>query len=45
MSAGLEGAAPVALPGWVHTYSGKVRDLYLPEPGSPVAAGDPGSGT
>lgn len=21
----------VALPGWVHTYSGKVRDLYVPE--------------
>lgn len=26
------------LPGWRHTYSGKVRDLYAPEPGGPVAA-------
>ncbi|MCU1431628.1 MAG: phosphoribosylaminoimidazole-succinocarboxamide synthase [Actinotalea sp.] len=26
------------LPGWVHTYSGKVRDLYVPEDGSPVTA-------
>jgi len=25
------------LPGWTHTYSGKVRDLYVPEPGSPAA--------
>ncbi|EYR62219.1 phosphoribosylaminoimidazole-succinocarboxamide synthase [Actinotalea ferrariae CF5-4] len=24
------------LPGWTHTYSGKVRDLYVPEPGSTV---------
>ncbi|KIP52769.1 phosphoribosylaminoimidazolesuccinocarboxamide synthase [Leucobacter komagatae] len=23
--------APLALPGWSHTYSGKVRDLYVPE--------------
>ncbi len=30
MSAG----APVALPGWRHIYSGKVRDLYLPEVGA-----------
>lgn len=30
-------AAP-ALPGWAHTYSGKVRELYVPEPGSPAAA-------
>ena len=22
---------PLALPGWTHTYSGKVRDLYVPE--------------
>ena len=29
---------PQVLPGWTHTYSGKVRDLYLPEPGSAVAA-------
>lgn len=28
---------PVALPGWTHTYSGKVRDLYVPAPGSPAA--------
>jgi phosphoribosylaminoimidazole-succinocarboxamide synthase len=27
---------PVELPGWRHAYSGKVRDLYYPEPGSPV---------
>jgi phosphoribosylaminoimidazole-succinocarboxamide synthase len=26
------------LPGWTHTYSGKVRDLYVPEPGSTAAA-------
>ena len=25
------------LPGWTHTYSGKVRDLYLPAGGSPAA--------
>ncbi|MBO1753128.1 phosphoribosylaminoimidazolesuccinocarboxamide synthase [Actinotalea sp. BY-33] len=25
------------LAGWLHTYSGKVRDLYVPEPGSPAA--------
>ena len=31
------GPAPV-LPGWVHTYSGKVRDLYLPA--EPHPAGD-----
>lgn len=29
---------PDALPGWTHVYSGKVRDLYLPEPGSPAQA-------
>src|SRR5665811_2172404 len=33
-----EGHVPQVLPGWMHTYSGKVRDLYLPEPESPVAA-------
>ncbi len=27
-----------ALPGWRHTYSGKVRDLYVPEAGGAVAA-------
>lgn len=27
-----------ALAGWTHTYSGKVRDLYVPAPGSPAAA-------
>ena len=26
------------LPGWTHTYSGKVRDLYVPTAGSAVAA-------
>ncbi|WP_250446979.1 phosphoribosylaminoimidazolesuccinocarboxamide synthase [Actinotalea sp. C106] len=25
------------LAGWLHTYSGKVRDLYVPEPGGPAA--------
>jgi len=25
------------LPGWTHTYSGKVRDLYLPSAGSAAA--------
>ena len=30
--------APAELPGWRHAYSGKVRDLYLPAPGSPVTA-------
>ncbi len=29
---------PDALPGWTHVYSGKVRDLYLPGPGSPAQA-------
>jgi phosphoribosylaminoimidazole-succinocarboxamide synthase len=38
VSAGLTGVTPVELPGWVHTYSGKVRDLYLPAAGSAVAA-------
>lgn len=28
---------PDALPGWTHVYSGKVRDLYVPEPGSAAA--------
>lgn len=37
MSAGLAGVRPAELPGWVHTYSGKVRDLYVPEPGAPAA--------
>lgn len=37
MSAGLGVSAP-ELPGWVHTYSGKVRDLYLPAEGSAAAA-------
>lgn len=26
------------LPGWSHVYAGKVRDLYVPEPGSAAAA-------
>ena len=38
---GVTGATPAGpaptLPGWVHTYSGKVRDLYVPAPGSPAA--------
>lgn len=38
MSAGLSGVRAPQLPGWVHTYSGKVRDLYLPEAGSPAAS-------
>lgn len=38
MSGGLTGVTPVELPGWVHTYSGKVRDLYLPAAGSAAAA-------
>ncbi len=38
MSAGLTGVTPAELPGWVHTYSGKVRDLYLPAAGSAAAA-------
>ncbi|NLE72302.1 MAG: phosphoribosylaminoimidazolesuccinocarboxamide synthase [Actinomycetales bacterium] len=37
MSAGPAGARPLDLPGWVHTYSGKVRDLFVPAPGSPAA--------
>jgi len=37
VSAGPAGARPLDLPGWVHTYSGKVRDLYVPAPGSPAA--------
>lgn len=28
---------PDTLPGWTHVYSGKVRDLYVPEPGSAAA--------
>lgn len=38
MSGGLTGVTPTELPGWVHTYSGKVRDLYLPAAGSAAAA-------
>jgi phosphoribosylaminoimidazole-succinocarboxamide synthase len=38
VSAGLTGVTPTELPGWVHTYSGKVRDLYLPAVGSAAAA-------
>lgn len=26
-------SAPLSIPGWTHTYSGKVRDLYEPESG------------
>ncbi|MBL8930994.1 MAG: phosphoribosylaminoimidazolesuccinocarboxamide synthase [Kineosporiaceae bacterium] len=33
---------PLALPGWRHVYSGKVRELYVPEvTGSGERAGDP----
>ncbi|WP_372593983.1 phosphoribosylaminoimidazolesuccinocarboxamide synthase [Actinotalea sp.] len=35
---GAAGGSAVDLPGWVHTYSGKVRDLYLPA--EPHPAGD-----
>ena len=28
---------PATLPGWEHVYSGKVRELYRPAPGSPAA--------
>ena len=38
MSAGLIGVRAPELPGWVHTYSGKVRDLYLPAAGAPAAS-------
>ena len=37
-AAGPAGGASTELPGWVHTYSGKVRDLYLPAAGSAAAA-------
>lgn len=30
----------VELPGWTHTYSGKVRDLYTPVPGAEHGFGD-----
>ncbi|GAA4679112.1 phosphoribosylaminoimidazolesuccinocarboxamide synthase [Frondihabitans cladoniiphilus] len=30
-AAGLPGSDAAALPGWTHVYSGKVRDLYVPE--------------
>ncbi|HZL02558.1 MAG TPA: phosphoribosylaminoimidazolesuccinocarboxamide synthase [Cellulomonas sp.] len=30
--------ASIELPGWTPTYSGKVRDLYVPDPGHPVGA-------
>ena len=35
-------SAPLELTGWTHTYSGKVRDLYVPDlpPGSAHPAGD-----
>ncbi|MGV8977050.1 MAG: phosphoribosylaminoimidazolesuccinocarboxamide synthase [Cellulomonas sp.] len=32
-------SASIELPGWTPTYSGKVRDLYVPDPGHPVGAG------
>ncbi|KAM9863476.1 phosphoribosylaminoimidazolesuccinocarboxamide synthase [Leucobacter sp. BZR 635] len=30
--------APLALPGWSHLYSGKVRDLYVPEGQDPTSS-------
>src|SRR5450830_397499 len=30
--------ASIELPGWTPTYSGKVRDLYVPDPAHPVGA-------
>jgi len=35
-------STPLELPGWRHVYSGKVRDLYVPD--APAAAGDRGGG-
>ena len=31
--------APIEIPGWTHVYSGKVRDLYVPEESRYDAAG------
>ena len=39
MSAPTLPAAP-ALPGWTHRSSGKVRDVYAPDAGSPWAGQD-----
>src|SRR5699024_7637720 len=36
---GLAAAAP-ELPGWRHVYSGKVRDLYIPESAADVASAE-----
>ncbi len=33
-------SAPLELPGWRHLYSGKVRDLYLPDPAGAARAPD-----
>ncbi|GAA1847804.1 phosphoribosylamine--glycine ligase [Brevibacterium marinum] len=38
-SAGLDSSAP-ALPGWTHVYSGKVRDLYIPEEAADAASAE-----
>lgn len=38
-AAGLETDAPT-LPGWTHAYSGKVRDLYIPEDAADIATAD-----
>src|SRR5699024_12314480 len=38
-TAGLAAAAP-ELPGWRHVYSGKVRDLYIPESAADVASAE-----
>lgn len=34
------GADAPVLPGWTHVYSGKVRDLYIPEDAADVASAD-----
>ncbi|TSI17061.1 phosphoribosylamine--glycine ligase [Brevibacterium aurantiacum] len=36
-AAGLDSAAP-ELPGWTHVYSGKVRDLYIPDTAADAAS-------
>ncbi|GAA1808828.1 phosphoribosylamine--glycine ligase [Brevibacterium celere] len=38
-AAGLDADAPT-LPGWRHAYSGKVRDLYIPEDAADIASAD-----
>ena len=36
-------SSPLQLPGWRHVYSGKVRDLYLPDPDGAGVAGAGGA--